>query len=705
MDMSQFHQVFFEESAEHLLSMESLLLGMDVDQPNPEDLNAIFRAAHSIKGSSATFGFPDMAAVTHDLETLLDRVRKNEIPLTAAIVDASLEARDILGLQLQAHQGGAPVDADAVSAICVKVKLLSDPPAAKTATVSAPAQLEKGRAPEKQVSLAQPVAYAITVPFAPDDPKKKIGPDVLRYLRGLGELEVLGRDQARANLRLVTASGVDDIREAFSFHPSADLVVIEAEAGSGAPAAPASEDQPPLRSKARPKAAPKATGKTAAKTIAKLEPTEVETPAPTPEVQAPAETAAACPVVDRRAPPREEQKAAAADSSIRVSVEKVDLLINLVGELVITQSMLSQTAQAEHLVSEHLFDRLQQLERNTRELQEAVMGIRMLPVSFAFNRFPRLVRDLAGKLGKLVELKMVGAETELDRGVIEKIADPLNHLIRNSIDHGLEMPDERIAAGKDARGSITLSAFHQGGSVVITVADDGQGLSRERILAKARERGLPVSDSMPDAEVWPLIFAPGFSTAAVVTDVSGRGVGMDVVRKNIESLGGRVEIASATGQGSTITIRLPLTLAIMDGMSIGVGDQVFIVPITTIAESMRPSAKDIKTVAGQGKVVNVRGEYLPLVAVHEIFNLRPRNAAPEDGILMIVETDVGRVALFVDELLGQHQVVIKNLESNYRKVPGVSAATIMGDGSVSMILDVSEMAQLGKLGVRLQHAA
>jgi two-component system chemotaxis sensor kinase CheA len=315
------------------------------------------------------------------------------------------------------------------------------------------------------------------------------------------------------------------------------------------------------------------------------------------------------------------------------------------------------------------------------------------------------VRDLAGKLGKLVDLRMVGAETELDRGVIEKIADPLNHLIRNSIDHGLEMPHERIAAGKDARGSVTLSAFHRGGSVVITVADDGQGLSRERILAKARERGLPVSDSMPDAEVWPLIFAPGFSTAAVVTDVSGRGVGMDVVRKNIESLGGRVEIASATGQGSTITIRLPLTLAIMDGMSIGVGDQVFIVPITAIAESMRPSAKDIKTVAGQGKVVNVRGEYLPLVAVHEIFNLRPRNAAPEDGILMIVETDVGRVALFVDELLGQHQVVIKNLESNYRKVPGVSAATIMGDGSVSMILDVSEMAQLGKLGARLQRAA
>jgi two-component system chemotaxis sensor kinase CheA len=698
MDMSQFQQVFFEESAEHLASMESILLAMDIDNPNPEDMNALFRAAHSIKGSSATFGFPDMTAVTHDLETLLDRVRKNEIPLTTAIVDASLEARDILNLQLQAHQGGEAVDPDAVIAICAKVKALTGQPIDEKGgkrTTASKKEIVEPDAPADSPT-GEPVVYQITVPFKADDPKKKLGPEVLKYLRTLGELEVLGRDEERASLRLKSTSSVEQIREAFSFHPSADLVIVEAEGGVK-----------PVKSK---KPRKKQEGATAA-----IRETGAEnSPPPQPQtiiegpvqaVQVPAEKSETAPAAKAGQKTPAPAVAQAAESSIRVSVDKVDLLINLVGELVITQSMLSQTATAEHLVSEHLYDRLLQLERNTRELQETVMSIRMLPVSFAFNRFPRLVRDLAGKLGKQVDLKMIGAETELDRGVIEKIADPLNHLIRNSIDHGLEMPDERMAAGKDAKGVVTLSAFHQGGSVVIMVQDDGKGLNRERILAKAKEKNIPVSDNMPDAEVWPLIFAPGFSTAAVVTDVSGRGVGMDVVKKNIESLGGRVEISSEAGKGSTITIRLPLTLAIMDGMSIGVGDQVYIVPITAIAESIRPSLKEIKTIVGQGRVVNVRGEYLPLVAVHEIFNIRSRSASFEEGILMIVETDHGRVALFVDELLGQHQVVIKNIESNYRKVQGISAATIMGDGSVSMILDVSEMARLGKLGAGMQRAA
>ncbi len=699
MDMSQFQQVFFEESAEHLASMESILLAMDIDNPNPEDMNALFRAAHSIKGSSATFGFPDMTAVTHDLETLLDRVRKNEIPLTTAIVDASLEARDILNLQLQAHQGGEAVDPDAVTAICAKVKALTGQPVEEKGGKKTTASKKETVEPDAPADsrTGEPVVYQITVPFKADDPKKKLGPEVLKYLRTLGELEVLGRDEERASLRLKSSVSRDEICEAFSFHPSADLVIIEAADG----AKPCKEKKP----RRKKSVSTESSQVTEAGQTIQAAPDPEKGQQTSPVVSMPVENQ------ETKTPPKSEQKAAApspapaAESSIRVSVDKVDLLINLVGELVITQSMLSQTATAESLVSEHLYDRLLQLERNTRELQETVMSIRMLPVSFAFNRFPRLVRDLAGKLGKQVDLKMIGAETELDRGVIEKIADPLNHLIRNSIDHGLEMPDERIATGKDAKGTVTLSAFHQGGSVVITVEDDGKGLNRERILAKAKEKGIPVSDSMPDADVWPLIFAPGFSTAAVVTDVSGRGVGMDVVKKNIESLGGRVEISSETGKGSTITIRLPLTLAIMDGMSIGVGEQVYIVPITAIAESIRPSLKDIKTIVGQGRVVNVRGEYLPLIAVHEIFNIRPRSASFEEGILMIVETDHGRVAMFVDELLGQHQVVIKNIESNYRKVQGISAATIMGDGSVSMILDVSEMARLGKLGAGMQHAA
>lgn len=542
MDMSEFHAIFFEEAQEHLDSMESLLLALDVSNPEDEQLNAIFRAAHSIKGSASTFGFPDMAAVTHELETLLDRVRKKELALTEEIVDITLVAKDLLRNQLAFHQGGETVDEADIKSICSAIQKLAS-----------------------------------------------------------GE-----------NTAIEQKPKVAEIIEA------SDVVTPKATTGS------------------------------------------------------------------------------TASASIRVGVEKVDQLINLVGELVITQSMLAQTAQVEFIENERLYERLQQLERNTRELQESVMSIRMLPVSSVFSRFPRLVRDLAGQLGKQIELRTFGEATELDRGVIEKITDPLTHLIRNSVDHGIEMPDQRVENGKSAKGILTLSAFHQGGSVIIQIKDDGAGLNRDRILNKARERGLSVTENPTDQEVWALIFAPGFSTADVVSDVSGRGVGMDVVRRNIESLGGRVDIASETGLGTTITIRLPLTLAIMDGMSIGVGDQLYIVPMTAIIESLRPAASDIKFIAGQGRLVFVRGEYLPMIALYEVFGLKPVQKNPEDGILVIVDTELGRAALFVDELLGQRQVVIKSLESNYRKVPGISAATIMGDGSVSMILDVSETVRLGR---------
>ncbi|MFQ3217360.1 chemotaxis protein CheA [Paraperlucidibaca sp.] len=547
MDMSEFHGIFFEETSEHLASLETLLVGLDREQPDPEAMNAIFRAAHSIKGSAGTFGFPDMAAVTHDLETLLDKARKGELVLTEEIVDITLEARDVLLAQLDHHQGAAAVAQSVVDSLCARVRALA------SGTTSAVAEA------------------------------------------------------------------------------AAAVEVVEVE---------------------KPKAAVK--------------------------------------VIE--------------SSSIRVSVEKVDQLINLVGELVITQSMLALTEQSPlndgSADAERLLERLQQLERNTRELQETVMSIRMLPVSAVFNRFPRLVRDLAGKLDKQIELRTFGESTELDRGVIEKITDPLTHLIRNSVDHGIELPDERVAAGKPAKGILILSAYHQGGSVVIKIQDDGKGFDRDRILAKARERNIPLSDTPTDQEIWNLIFAPGFSTADTVTDVSGRGVGMDVVRRNIENLGGRVDLQSAPGVGTTITIRLPLTLAIMDGMSVGIGEQNYIVPLTAIIESMRPLPKDLKSLVGhdgsKGRLVLVRGEYLPLVALHEVFNIEPKSAEPEKGILIIVDTESGRAALFVDELLGQRQVVIKSLESNYRKVPGISAATIMGDGSVSMILDVSEAVRLGR---------
>jgi two-component system chemotaxis sensor kinase CheA len=387
----------------------------------------------------------------------------------------------------------------------------------------------------------------------------------------------------------------------------------------------------------------------------------------------------------------------AAETSIRVSVEKVDQMINLVGELVITQSMLAEIAsRLDPVLNESLVNGLSQLELNTRELQEAVMSVRMMPINFVFSRFPRLVRDLAGKLDKKVQLKMVGEGTELDKGLIEKISDPMTHLVRNSLDHGIEMPEERIAKGKDPQGTITLRAAHQGGNIVIQVSDDGAGLNRERILAKAREKGIAFNENISDADVWLMIFAPGFSTAAIVTDVSGRGVGMDVVKKNIEGIGGRVEIASKLGEGSTVTIRLPLTLAILDGLSIAVGDQLYILPLSFIIESLQPKAEDIKEISGQGQVLHVRGEYLPIIALHQVFNIETKITEPSKGILVLLEAEGKKIALFVDDLVSQHQVVIKSLETNYRKVVGVSGATIMGDGRVAMIMDVGALVKFAQ---------
>ncbi|EKE18215.1 MAG: hypothetical protein ACD_10C00085G0003, partial [uncultured bacterium] len=404
-------------------------------------------------------------------------------------------------------------------------------------------------------------------------------------------------------------------------------------------------------------------------------------------------TTSPSPKAAKTAPP----VAATGDSSIRVSIEKVDQLINLVGELVITQSMLLQTAtQLQGGAPEHLTHGLAQLERNTRDLQESVMSIRMMPISFVFSRFPRVVRDLSGKLGKQVEIKTTGETTELDKSLIERITDPLTHLIRNSLDHGIETPEKRVAAGKSPVGTITLKAYHQGGNVVIEVGDDGAGLPRDKILAKARERGLPASDQMTDQEVFGLIFEAGFSTADQVTDVSGRGVGMDVVRRNIQSMGGRVEIESIFGVGTRMTVRLPLTLAILDGMSVAVGNQIYILPLSYVIESLQPEAGDIKTLSNQARVIQVRGEYLPVVVLHEVFNIKSSWIDLTQGIMVVLDADGARVALFVDALVGQHQVVIKSLEANYRRVSGVSGATIMGDGHVAMILDVSAIAGMAK---------
>jgi two-component system chemotaxis sensor kinase CheA len=389
-------------------------------------------------------------------------------------------------------------------------------------------------------------------------------------------------------------------------------------------------------------------------------------------------------------------------SSIRVSTEKIDELMNTVGELVITQSMLSELgAKVSGPVAEQLRSGLVQLERNMRELQESVMRVRMLPISFVFSRFPRMVRDLSQRLNKQVDLKVIGEQTELDKTVLEKIGDPLVHLVRNSVDHGIEMPDVRAAAGKSPNGTVHLEAYHKGGNITIEVGDDGGGLNKDRIIEKARSRGLiGSSEVLTDEQTYELIFLAGFSTAEQTTDISGRGVGMDVVRRNIKELGGTIEVRSGLGKGSRFIITLPLTLAIVDGQSVAVGTETYIVPLITIIESLQLKPGMVNRLAGQGEVFWFRDGYVPVVRLHDVFGLRPRTTQLHEGLIMVVEGEGKRVGLFVDDLLGQQQVVIKSLETNFRRVDGVSGATILGDGAVALILDVP-----GLIRVASQRAA
>ncbi|OGS81322.1 MAG: chemotaxis protein CheA [Gallionellales bacterium GWA2_59_43] len=681
-DMSQFYQVFFEESAEHLANMESLLLGLDLAAPDDDQLNAIFRAAHSIKGGSGTFGFTDMTVVTHVLETLLDRIRKHEIAITSDMVDAFLQAGDVLHDLLDAHQNGGVADEAASLEIRAKLEKLTQDPINTSPPAAAPAEAASVPVAPSTQHIYQ-IRFAKTSAIFPSEAQLTT---LLEDLGNLGKIENQQIGEDAVTLTLTAWAGEAELRDIFSFFLEPDQLTITL----GADVAPSSGDEDGYGFFVEPE-----------QLKAAIEDEQgygffTDVPPPAAETSAPSASGAAAEVAPGETPHRRATDRAP-DTSIRVSVEKVDQMINLVGELVITQAMLAETAsRLDPVVNESLLNGLAQLERNTRDLQESVMSVRMMPINFVFSRFPRVVRDLAGKLNKQVQLKTIGEGTELDKGLIEKISDPLTHLVRNSLDHGVEMPDERIAKGKDPQGTITLRAAHQGGNIVIEVADDGAGLDRERILAKAKEKGIPFSDSISDADVWQMIFAPGFSTAAVVTDVSGRGVGMDVVKKNIEGIGGRVDLSSKTGEGSTVTIRLPLTLAILDGLSVAVGDQTYIVPLSFISESLQPKSEDIKEISGQGKVVHVRGEYVPIVALSEVFCIKPRVTNPAEGILVLLEGEGKKVALFVDELLGQHQVVIKSLETNYRRVPGISGATIMGDGRVAMIMDVTAMIKMAQ---------
>jgi two-component system chemotaxis sensor kinase CheA len=651
-DLSQFYQVFFEETAEHLSNMERLLLSLDIANPSMDDLNAIFRAAHSIKGGAGTFGFNDMIEVTHVLETLLDQLRKQERLLTNEMVNAFLEAGDAIAMQLAGHRDSTEVDQEVVKKARANLERLSS---SQVEPQPEPTQALPAAKPKSKKAAKAEVAKPVEEAYGFFD-AERADPSELGY--GFFDDEPVAEKPAAA---------IVESQESYGFFVETPVQISARENNQGF----GFFQELKSGTKSELATTPSAVNETPTQASAKL---LAEQAHPTRRV------------ADKTPPPP------SGDSSIRVSIEKVDQLINLVGELVITQAMLTQSAsELDPEVLERLQNGLSQLERNTRDIQESVMAVRMLPISFVFSRFPRVVRDMAAKLNKQIELKTLGEGTELDKGLIEKIADPLTHLIRNSLDHGIEMPEKRVASGKSPTGTITLNAFHQGGNIVIEVADDGGGLSRSRILNKAKERGMDVSDDMPDAAVWMLIYEAGFSTAEVITDVSGRGVGMDVVKRNIAELGGRVEIDSAEGFGTRTTIRLPLTLAILDGLSVSVGGQTFIAPLGSIVESLQVNAGDLKSVSGEGHLLRVRGEYLPLISLHEVFNIQNAVTDFTKGIVVIIETERKKTALMVDELLGQHQVVIKSLESNFRKVPGISGATIMGDGKVALILDVAAL--------------
>ena len=645
MDLQRFHATFFEESREGLDAMEAGLLALESGQQDPEIINSVFRAAHSIKGGAGTFGFDAIAALTHVLETLLDELRAGKRALEPAAVDAMLASVDVLRALLREAEHGQAADPQAVAEVKARLEAVLSGQAAAAAPVAA--------------AKVDDTPEAWQIGFVPAPSLFMSGNDPLRIIR---ELEHLGSLQVAA--RLDRLPGFDQL-DPLEAHLAWDLGLV------GKVPRSKIEDTfawvvDDCELDIRPAAPP---------SLATSAPAEAK-PAVAPAI-APAAPAAAAPAT----------AAHEAETSIRVSVDKVDALINLVGELVITQAMLKQVSHAlDPAQAEQLLTGLDLLERNTRDLQEAVIGVRMLPVDAVFRRFPRLVRDLSSRLGKHVRLRTIGEGTELDKGLIEKIADPLVHLVRNSIDHGLEMPDVRREAGKDETGTITLAASHQGGHIVIEVSDDGRGLNRDKILSKALERGLSVPDNPTDAQVWDLIFQPGFSTADAVTDLSGRGVGMDVVRRNIQALGGEVQLESQAGNGTRVLIRLPLTLAILDGMTVSVAGETLILPLAYVLEALQPQASDIRTMAGEGRVLRVRGEYLPILSLSEYYGYGQRHS--DESLVVVVEGDGQKIALEVDELVGQQQVVVKNIENNYRRIGGVSGATILGDGRVALIVDI-----------------
>ncbi|MCS6097361.1 chemotaxis protein CheA [Shewanella baltica] len=708
-NMAEFHQVFFEESHEHLENMEQLLLALDLASPDPEELNTIFRAAHSIKGGSGIFGFTALTSVTHVMENLLDKTRKGNFQLTSSIIDLLLSTVDTLSHILSLYREEEQIDWQEVEysksqlVAALNGESFSSSVAVRNGTdiANTPVTPTINAEPSALVEIEDDLGFG----FFEDEMARDIAIEGEDF--GFFE-EAYQAEEISAQSVINDVSNTEKAADPFDFTSDDELgfgffealtpesFANEIELLSSKPVASKVVKPTTVANQAKVNADSSQAKRGIFKekesaTDAKVSPAAIHSNATN------SNAALSSSAIPKNTPPEvkpatKKTAASAPDATLRVETSKIDTLVNLAGELVITQSMLTLIGnELTGDLGERLKTALNELERNTREMQEAVMSVRMLPVSFVFNRFNRLVRDLSEQLGKKVNLVIEGGNTEIDKGMIEKLVDPLTHLVRNSLDHGIEKPEKRLAAGKSEVGVLSLKASQRGGNIVIAVHDNGAGLNRERIIQKARENGLQVADNSSDKQVWQLIFAAGFSTAEEVTDVSGRGVGMDVVRRNIEALGGRIDIESTEGQGSTFEIQLPLTLAIVDGMTVSVGNQIYILPLVHIIESIQPQTEQLKFLAKE-RLLKVREEYLPLLNLYQLMEIEPNAKSPEEGIVVLLESNHKRFGLCVDALVGQQQVVIKSLEKHYRRIPGVSGATIMGDGSVALILDVESLA-------------
>ncbi|MDH4152389.1 MAG: chemotaxis protein CheA [Nitrospira sp.] len=719
-DFAQFQDAFFDEVAEHLAIVEEGLLALEQHPEDRDLLNKIFRSAHSIKGGAGMFGFTAVSQFTHKMETLLDLLRNGQKAVTPVVADLLLKSTDCLKTLIDSTKSGAAVDDDVVQQLTTELASES------AGGASAGSAGEKENKPAQTAAAGSHGETRYAIKWTPPDWLFQRGLDplqIMKELKALGALtdvtmdlsrlpDLAGIDPERCylswSMTLSTAKDVKAIEHVFEFVREDSKLSIEAQTVAGSESHVASQYPQYETQHQQPEtldAGPKPLG-------AILVESGMVTPAALDQALAQQKKVGEILVEQKVVTPqqveqalqkqRQQESATHAKksdtASIRVDTAKIDKLINLVGELVITQSMLSDLGMRFEMGQLHvLLERMAELERNTREIQERVMSIRMLPIGTAFSRFPRLVRDLSAKAGKKIQLVLSGEETELDKTVIESIGDPLTHLVRNSADHGLEGPDERLDNNKPEVGTIRLNAFHAGGNICITVEDDGRGLNRDKIVAKAIKQGLVgENDKLTDAQIWPLIFKPGFSTAEKITDVSGRGVGMDVVKRNIEALGGTVTIKTEQGKGTTFTLNLPLTLAIIEGMTVRIGQETYIVPLLSILESVQPKDGVVKTVVGKGELINVRGTYLPVIRLYEVFALTPEHTVPTKAILLILETEGERVAVMVDEILGQQQVVIKSMEQNFRKVEGIAGATILGDGTVGFILDVRGLLEIAR---------